>query len=173
MKQQILLFFIGLFWMHLAFSQPIVIVKGTEDALALKKQITQYLDYLDVRGNVHPTVSFTTLMSDDWEGMTFCLNSPFPATYQVIRVRINARLSKTLQKRVLAHEMIHVKQIAKGELMAINRQQVMWKGQKYWCVGGSRRSTPWEEEAHQIDKILARPDKVQPETPLATAGKNR
>ena len=173
MKQQILLFFIGLFWMHLAFSQPIVIVKGTEDSLALKKQITQYLDYLDVRGNVHLTVSFTTLMSDYMEGMTFCLNSPFPTTYQVIRVRIDARLSKILQSRVLAHEMIHVKQFAKGELMTINRQQVTWKGQKYWCLGSSQRSAPWEREAHQIGKILAGLDTVQPEAPLAAAGKNR
>jgi len=173
MKQQILLFLIGLFWMHPAFSQPIVIVQGSEDALAVKKQIMQYLDELDVRENVHLSVSFTTLVSEYVKGMTFCLNSLASNTYQVIRVRIDARLNKTQQRRVLAHEMIHVKQFAKGELIVINSQQVIWKGQKYWCVGGSRKSAPWEDEAHQIDKILARLDKVQPEAPLAAAGKNR
>jgi hypothetical protein len=173
MKQHILPFLIGLCWMHLAFTQPIVIVQGSENALAIKEQIMQYLDELDISENIHLSVNFTTLLSKYVKGITFCLNALAPNAYQIIRVRIDAHLNKTEQSRVLAHEMVHVKQFAKGELILINSQQVIWKGQKYWCVGGSRQTTPWEVEAHQIDKILAGQDKVQPEAPLATTGKNQ
>ena len=171
MKQHILPFVIGLCWVQTAFSQPIVLVKGTEDSLALKTLIIQYLDELDIRGNVHLSVSFTTQLPDAMEGLTICVDNSIPHAYQVIRVRIDNRLNKIQQRWVLAHEMIHVKQFAKGELMTINRQQMRWKGRRYWCLEDHRRSTPWEREACQMGKILARLD-LQPEVPLVAVDKN-
>lgn len=155
MKQQILFLLIGLFWINLAFTQPIVIVNGSENSQAVKKQILQYLDYLDVRGNVRLSVSFTRDVPKDVEGMTFCQNLPEPDTYQIIWVRIDARLNKMQQRLVLAHEMIHVKQFAKGELIVVNNQRVMWKG-KYYHQRVYSRQRPWELEAYQTDHLLVK-----------------
>lgn len=156
MKYKISLFLIGSCWIYLAFSQPIVMVLGVEDSLAIKNQVTQYLHHLDVRENIHLTVCFTEILPSSVEGMTLCLNTPTADTCQIISVRIKAHLDHTQQKLVLAHEMIHVKQFAKGELIVNSKHKVIWKGKTYWSVGGSRPSTPWEEEAYQKGKLLAR-----------------
>lgn len=172
MKQKSLFFIIGFFWAQQIFSQPIVIVKGSQDSLAWRTEIMQYLDFLDISGKVHLTVNFTPALYDNMGGLTFCLNAPDPDTYQIIRVRIDARLNKQQQSRVLAHEMIHVKQFVKGELVMINSQQVKWKGRKFWCQKRDQQSAPWEREAYQMGNILTDLDKVPPERSLTAVDRN-
>jgi hypothetical protein len=82
------------------------------------------------------------------------VNPPSPNTYQVIRVWIDPRLNKTQQRLVLAHEMVHVKQYAKGELIVNTDQQVIWKGRKYFYQPAARQHLPWENEAFQQDNRL-------------------
>jgi hypothetical protein len=167
----------GLFilWGTPASSQPILQVWGTADSLAMRNQVAQYMDYLDVNENVYVSVSvgFTAKMPEKLEGMTFCLDSTACNTYLIIRVWIDARLSKTRQKLVLAHEMIHVKQYAKGELIVNNNQQVLWKRQKFWYQEANEwQRALWELEAYKKDKWLTGQYKSQPEAPLVAVVKN-
>ena len=67
---------------------------------------------------------------------------------------INPHLNKKTTLVVLAHEMIHVKQYAKGELKDYLRMDsVKWKGKiyvdeiDYW-------KQPWEMEAHKMESRL-------------------
>ncbi len=176
MKTWIILTLAGLIllWGNPASPQPIISIWGNADSLIVRDQVAQYLNYLDVWENIHVSVGFTTKMPDKLEGMTFCLDSTASTTYQIMRVWIDARLSKTEQKFVLAHEMIHVKQYAKGELREIDQEQVMWKGRKFQYHGAAERHrAPWESEAYKNDHWLARQYKPQPENPLVAAVKNQ
>ena len=172
MKQHILLTLAGLLWMPLAFAQPIVKVKGTSDSLTVKNLIRLYLDQLDVRENVHLCVSFSVDIPEEQAGMTYCVNPPSPNTYQVIRVWIDPRLNKTQQRLVLAHEMVHVKQYAKGEIIVVSKEEVLWKGKKYRHQEIENRQKPWECEAHFYDNQLAKRCKEQLETPLVASRPN-
>jgi hypothetical protein len=155
MKPQILLFLLVWFWINAAFSQPIVIVIGSEDARAVKEKIFQYLDELEVSKNIRLTVNFTLKLAEHVEGMTFCQNYPDADAYQLIQVRIDSRLNEMQQRLVLAHEMVHVKQFAKGELKVLSNQKVMWKGKFYFRRTYSQE-TPWEKEAFRADDQLVK-----------------
>ena len=53
--------------------------------------------------------------------------------------------------RTLAHEMIHVKQYALGEL---NEQMDLWLGEKYESDRIAYHKQPWEIEAHDLSEVL-------------------
>jgi hypothetical protein len=111
MKQLMSGILVGMLGMTMAFAQPIIVVLGNHpDALILKHRIAYYLDQLDVGENIHLSLSFSNSMPDPLQGMTFCLNSPPPPAYQIIRIWMNARLKKSELDFALAHEMVHVKQ---------------------------------------------------------------
>lgn len=103
-------------------------------------------------------------MPEKLEGMAISLNSPEPDDYQIIKVLIDASLNKTKQRLVLAHEMIHVKQYVKEELVVLNKQQVMWKGQKYRFSCVCNRQIPWEKEAYRTDNLLVKLSQEQTKT---------
>jgi hypothetical protein len=52
----------------------------------------------------------------------------------------------------LAHEMVHVKQIAKGQLQLDSKSNQTWLGQKVNTVYHER---PWEQEAFARERLLA------------------
>lgn len=155
MKKLYLLILASVLALNSAFSQPIVSVWGVADSLAMKRQVIQYLQYLDVQENVYVLVNFTTSLPEKLEGMTYPLRSPITQTGQVIRVKINARLRERQRRKVLAHEMVHVKQYAKGELSVIDQQWILWKGQKYFYHRSARNVNPWEREAYRMDRLVA------------------
>lgn len=148
-------------------SQSIIKVNGTEDSLAVKYQARQYLDYLGVHEKVIIIISFSPNMPEKMQGLAYCVNSP--NDYQIIVVRIDTRQSKASQELVLAHEMIHAKQYAKGELQILHHQQVKWKNQHYFDVPSLRAQQPWELEAYRVSKLLVRQNKKQSDTRLAIA----
>ncbi len=157
---QILLAVACTFWMNLAFSQPMIKVVGTADSVIVSNQVAQYLQYLDVRENIRLTVIFHQTMPENYAGFTICVNGADlkkDIGYLNIKVYLDARQCKSLQRKVLAHEMIHVKQYAKGELIVNSKREVMWKGQKYsyhHAEHGDPR--PWEREAYRNDIRLVK-----------------
>ena len=175
MKTWILLPLAGLIllWGNPAFSQPIIHVWGTADSLTLKDQVALYLDYLDVEEKVFVSVGFTADMPEALEGITFCMAPSAINPYLIIKVRIDTHLNKTRQKFVLAHEMIHVKQYAKGEISVLNNQQVVWKGRKYDYQGADGKRVPWEMEAYKTDNLLAKRCKLSVEAPLVAVVKKQ
>lgn len=167
MKILFILLIIGLFWEHLAFTQPVVRVWGSKDSLAVIIQVEQYLDILDIHEHVYINIGFSTLMPEKLKGITSCISSPEPKTNQIIKVRIDARMNETQQKLVLAHEMIHVKQYVKGQIKVLDERLVNWKGNIYEYKGSkSLRYSPWEHEAYRNDQILADLCTDQSGTPL-------
>ncbi len=157
---------VGMLWTSFAFSQPIVHIRGTKDSLAIKNQVFLYLKHLDVREKIFLSVLYTSRMPENLEGFTLCGENKEPNGYQVLIVHIDAHQRKKQQNLILAHEMIHVKQYAKGELQVI-KQEVIWQGRKRYQWQNNTKHEPWEREAYKRDHWLARLYKPVPETPLA------
>lgn len=166
MKHAILFPLTCMLCMYTAFAQPVIKISGPQDTLAVRSRVIHYLDYLDVRENIIILIFFSSNMLDNLKGVTYCLNSSGPSGYQVIRVIVDARLSKRQQELVLAHEMIHVRQLAKGELIITGKQQLIWKGRKYHFKYDGLQPMPWENEAYKADKVLTKLYKKQLETSL-------
>jgi hypothetical protein len=164
---QILLTVACMFWMNLAFSQPIVKVIGSADSVTVLKQVAQYSAYLDIRENVRLAVIFPRTMPKNYAGVTICVNGADwkkDIGYLVVKVYLDAGQSELLQRIVLAHEMIHVKQFAKRELIVNSKQEVVWKGQKYFSHNAEHDDKrPWEREAYRNDARLAKHCKEQSE----------
>ncbi len=167
MKQLILFILASVFWVNSAFSQPIIKVWGSDDSLAIREQLVQYLTYLEVREKAHIFVIFSKAMPGKMKGLTFCLDSAVN-NGQVIKVWIDAQLSEKQQRLVLAHEMIHVKQYVKGELKVIDHKSAIWKGRflRHQYTGSRQRISPWEREAYQTDNLLAMQYEEQLKRPI-------
>jgi hypothetical protein len=163
--QKILLPVACMFWMNLAFSQPSVKIIGSADSETVSEQIAQYLEYLDIRENIRLAVIFSRTMPENYMGLTKCENdaeSKNDLGHLKIKVYLDARQPKFLQRIVLAHEMIHVKQYAKGELTVNSNREVIWKGQKYSSHNAEHGDPrPWEREAYRNDIRLVKYCKEQ------------
>ena len=70
-------------------------------------------------------------------------------------ISIDPNLSKKMTLIVLAHEMVHVKQYAKGELKDMLRtNKVKYLGELYDDEKMSYWSHPWEKEARKLETTL-------------------
>jgi hypothetical protein len=69
-------------------------------------------------------------------------------------VRINKTIPEQLILETLAHEMVHVKQEAKGEKQERFRggHRLLWKGKDHTKTSYNRQ--PWEREAYRLEKKL-------------------
>ena len=161
MKALLFLIIISLSGVPLAFSQPMVKVWGTEDSLALKQQVVRYLEYLNVYEYVYVSVSFTRRMPEGLVGATYPMYTSSSDSCQVIKVRISIHLSEKKRNEALAHEMIHVKQYAKGELQVIDKRWLLWKGKKRLYNRAKPYAHPWEREAYRYDRRVVAFSKSQ------------
>ena len=69
-----------------------------------------------------------------------------------ITVMVDGGLDESDLVQCLAHEMVHVKQIAKGQLQLDEKNYQLWLGQR-----GPKEyhERPWEQEAFARERILA------------------
>jgi hypothetical protein len=138
-----------------AFSGPVVNVSSSKNAHAIQKYAEVYLEHLDVQENIDLHITLSYRMSETLPGITIPLPSQLPDIDQKFMVLINANLDKATRKLVLAHEMIHVKQYVKKELI-VNEEGVIWMGQRIHYASGRNLQMPWEVEAYHIDYPLVR-----------------
>ncbi|UGU16713.1 hypothetical protein LS482_02310 [Sinomicrobium kalidii] len=164
-----ILFLFLVFPLYHLLSQPVILVKHEENPGAVENDVRHYMKLLDIRENIHLTIRFTRHVPRNILGITFCLDTQQPNGYRHIVVAIDSGLSPMRQKLILAHEMIHVKQYAKKELIALNKRVLLWKGRKYETRIYNKR-TPWETEAYNMERLLRkhlRRKNQKPRTELA------
>jgi hypothetical protein len=145
-----LAFSLSVFITVFSMAQPTVKVHGSSGAHPLRDKAELFLAQLDVVEDLHLTIALTRL-TGNFKGLTVKLDSPDP-DYLFLRVLIDDRLSRNSQLRVLAHEMVHVKQYAKNELV-VEKDGVVWNGQRLH-YGAYDKSNPWESEAYLLDSKL-------------------
>lgn len=77
----------------------------------------------------------------------------YPREFEIM---INRGLSKEDQLVALAHELVHVKQYARGELkeVLVGPTKLKWKGQFFLWEKDNYWDTPWEIEAREVAETL-------------------
>jgi hypothetical protein len=85
-------------------------------------------------------------------------DSPRPKYFDV---EIEGNLQKRPMLQVLGHELVHVKQYAKGDLRSLQRGGYSWQGTKYNHITPDREiwskeynRLPWEIEARGMEEVL-------------------
>ena len=78
----------------------------------------------------------------------------YPYSNGLITMEIDSRLTVERLVDTLSHEMVHVKQIAKGQLK-YKGKKIYWKGKYVNHKKVSYYDHPWEHEAWKNQKFLA------------------
>lgn len=72
-------------------------------------------------------------------------------------IEIDSRLKGDDFITALTHEMVHVKQYARGETKDINMFSKSWKGAEYismYSTVDEYMELPWEKEAYELQEVL-------------------
>lgn len=123
----------------------------------VKKAAKFYGEYLMGRKlaeNVNITIKFGVL--EDKNDYAFCDWIDDNHRSRVFMITIDSGLSRKETLMALAHEMVHVKQYAKGELKDIFRpvRMTKWHGEKYLLDNMDYWEQPWEIEAYGRERGL-------------------
>lgn len=102
--------------------------------------------------NITVTVSFESLPN---KFNALCNWVDDNHTCREFHISVNKNLNKKTLLITLSHEMIHIKQFARGELKDYLRSdKVKWHGQVFCLNETEYWSSPWEKEAYENDSIL-------------------
>lgn len=83
-----------------------------------------------------------------------CSGMVYPHSDGIVLMDLDSRLSMNRLVEVLAHEMVHVKQIVKKELVQKGKK-IYWKNQLVNAKKTSYYNHPWEIDAWKNEKVLA------------------
>jgi hypothetical protein len=112
--------------------------------------------------HVYVTVKFkkNLFKKEDFYGVCDALDLNRPRDFDI---EIDADLTFKQTLSVLAHELVHVKQYATGQLRDYNTsKKIKWKGDihineyGYHNIDTSYWNAPWEKEAYRLEKTLTR-----------------
>lgn len=134
-------------------------VRGKNEKLT-KKETKSLLSFLGqellgpkLAPNVYVELHFQPL-----EGNVWGLCSPTDYDYKTHRdfdIWISPEISKKEQLKTICHEMVHVKQYARGELKDYSYCKFKWKGVKLLITEDEDYYTaPWETEANELESVL-------------------
>lgn len=90
----------------------------------------------------------------NFENETGAAGMVYPYAKGLITMDLDSRLSLDKLIQTIAHEMVHVKQIAKGQL-TYDGKKIFWKGKRYFPKKMSYYDHPWEIDAWRNEKVLA------------------
>ena len=100
-------------------------------------------------------VKITPDVPDGMEGATMHIEV---ADCYLVLIKQPRRLSKSSllnMATTLAHEMVHVRQLAKGQLKYLSSQTKIWMGRRY-TKKTSYLDQPWEQDAFARQELLMR-----------------
>jgi len=100
-------------------------------------------------------VKITPDVPDGMEGATMHIEV---ADCYLVLIKQPRRLSKSSllnMATTLAHEMVHVRQLAKGQLKYLSSQTKIWMGRRYTSKT-SYLDQPWEQDAFARQEMLMR-----------------
>lgn len=90
----------------------------------------------------------------NFENETGAAGMVYPYAEGLITMDLDSRMGMDKLIHTIAHEMVHVKQIAKGQL-SYDGKKIFWKGKRYYPKRMSYYDHPWEIDAWRNEKVLA------------------
>ncbi|OJJ21538.1 hypothetical protein BKI52_13420 [marine bacterium AO1-C] len=139
-----------------------ITVRGTSINIhQAEMMVRYYVQYWELE-DLHILVQFTASLPKQYQGYTQYLEHKNLQIRQVT-IRISNKISEKQQWLTLAHEMIHVKQFRRGELVYHGRSAYTWKDQ--YCADVRKiayKQRGWEKEAYALEgKMLERYQEAQ------------
>jgi hypothetical protein len=130
-------------------------VTGCKDpCLELSLQIaTHFFAFQLLSPQMLPHIELEIVMKTKMEDLGNCAIVEFNDWYKAREFEIQLKRHRSLKNTLLtlAHEMVHLKQFAKGEL---NDANTKWKGQEIDTDVVEYSDWPWEIEANALELIL-------------------
>lgn len=123
---------------------------------ALKRQLfkaTRFYGSMLMSSRMLPNIDIEIVMRTTIPDLGSCEVTYYNDWYKARQFEIQLRRHRSLKTTLmtLAHEMVHVKQFAKGDL---NVMQTKWRGQLIDSDVIPYEQLPWEEEARSLERIL-------------------
>lgn len=121
------------------------------DKALARKAVLYYMDRL--LGDRLEDLSIRVVFKDDLkEDHAYCMWVDSNHKPRKFNIFINSLMGRRKTLEILAHEMVHVKQYATGQLMDyVHGKMVRWNGQKMFYDENDDQSyydSPWEIEAY-------------------------
>ena len=100
------------------------------------------------------TLDICIQLSDDMDGVDgYCL----AVNPREFVIEVDSRLKGDDFITAITHEMVHVKQYARGETKDVNEFTKSWKGDEYiamYSTVDEYMALPWEKEAYELQESL-------------------
>lgn len=74
--------------------------------------------------------------------------------HREFEIEMDSDFGRVFMLRTLAHELVHVKQYARGQLIEMNGPYQRWNGVMFSENKVSYKELPWEKEARRLEKEL-------------------
>lgn len=137
-----------------------VSILGKNDRLS-KAEVRDYLDFLSdmllsprMSKSIKVTVKCQPIKK--YKGFCMSVDDGYNVKPREFLIELDTKQSKASQLKTLAHEMVHVKQYAKGELADLNRQNKVKFNKKKYSADTFYWLQPWEIEAYGYEYGLYR-----------------
>lgn len=135
-------------------------VRGHNDRLT-KAEIRDYMEFLadmlmSPRLVKSLTIHIKCLPLKKVKGFCMSLDDQYGKRPKEFLIELDTKQSKASQLKTLAHEMVHVKQYAKGELADLDRQNKVKFNKKKYNAESFYWLQPWEIEAYGYEYGLYR-----------------
>lgn len=137
-----------------------VSVRGQNDRLS-KAEIRDYIDFLadmlmSPRLAKSLTINVKCAPLKKVKGFCMSTDDQYGKRPKEFLIELDTKQSKASQLKTLAHEMVHVKQYAKGELADLDRQRKIKFNKKKYSTETFYWLQPWEIEAYGYEYGLYR-----------------
>ena len=130
----------------------------SEKQLDVRARVDFYLDYLEIKQDLLVLVTFVDFTPQNYRHKYDLLGTTVPTSFQgkpMIHILIEKSASYNKQMLVLAHEMIHLKQFVKGELIEHDEDHFTWQGKDFYRVRDIEyKRRGWEREALTLQNKL-------------------
>lgn len=133
-------------------------VRGKTDGLSKRStryichQVSELLLTPRLSKNIFLQIQYMKLDGDTWG---YCSPVDYESrSCREFEILIHSGISKVNQVKTLVHEMVHLKQFAKGELKQYHNENYRWLGKRVTLPPDEYLNLPWEVEAVEYEKIL-------------------
>lgn len=102
-------------------------------------------------------IMLMTDLYEDYGQLGNCMWTDDPYRPREFDIEVDSSLSMRYMLTTLAHELVHVKQFAKGEMAQLLGDVYKWQGSKIEFDSHNERAcmrVPWEVEARGLEEVL-------------------
>ncbi|MEM9324133.1 MAG: hypothetical protein AAGA85_00685 [Bacteroidota bacterium] len=127
---------------------PLVILSEEIRHLDLRAEALFYADQLAIDSSSVIRVVLSLQLEDDRAGIIQYQNADIGTKPHQFLIHLNKRNTFSQLSTTLAHEMVHAQQYVIGDLQKVDREDFIWKGERFRNVSRIRYlERPWEQDA--------------------------